>query len=73
VVKIRGVPFCEGCARKQEAYFTVGEITQELTDDRTKRAWHLLDERLAEALYRMRWEFNGRTREEERRMEIVKR
>lgn len=60
-VKIKGAPFCEGCAREQEAYFTVGEITQELTDNRTKRAWCLLDERLVETLYRMRWEFTGRT------------
>ncbi|MEJ7872292.1 MAG: hypothetical protein WKF67_08520, partial [Rubrobacteraceae bacterium] len=33
-VEIRGVPFCACCAREQEAYFTVGEITQELADDR---------------------------------------
>jgi hypothetical protein len=26
-VKIRGVPFCEACAREQEAYFTIGELT----------------------------------------------
>ncbi len=28
VVKIRGVPFCEPCAREQEAYFAIGEITE---------------------------------------------
>lgn len=27
VVKIGGVPFCEPCAREQEAYFTIGELT----------------------------------------------
>lgn len=73
VAEIQDVPFCKRCAREQEAYFTVGEITQELTEDRTKRAWYLLDERLVETLHRMRWEFTGRTGEEERRMEIVKR
>jgi hypothetical protein len=26
--KIRGVPFCEPCAREQEAYFTIGELTE---------------------------------------------
>ena len=26
-VKIRGVSFCEPCAREQEAYFTIGELT----------------------------------------------
>ncbi len=29
VAEIRGIPFCEGCAREQEAYFAVGELTQE--------------------------------------------
>jgi hypothetical protein len=28
VVKIGGVPFCEPCAREQEAYFAIGEITE---------------------------------------------
>ena len=27
-VKIRGVPFCVPCAREQEAYFTIGELTE---------------------------------------------
>jgi hypothetical protein len=27
-VKIRGVPFCEPCAREQETYFTIGELTE---------------------------------------------
>ncbi len=25
VTEIRGVPFCEQCARKQEAYFAIGQ------------------------------------------------
>ncbi len=28
-VRIGGVPFCEPCAREQEAYFAVGELTEE--------------------------------------------
>jgi hypothetical protein len=28
VVKIRGIPFCEACTREQEAYFTIGELTE---------------------------------------------
>jgi hypothetical protein len=28
VVKVRGIPFCEQCAREQEAYFTIGELTE---------------------------------------------
>lgn len=30
VVKLRGIPFCEWCACQQEAYFAIGEMTQEL-------------------------------------------
>jgi hypothetical protein len=29
VVEIRGIPFCEECAREQEAYFAIGELTRE--------------------------------------------
>jgi len=28
VVKVSGVPFCELCAREQEAYFAIGELTE---------------------------------------------
>jgi hypothetical protein len=28
VVKVSGVPFCEPCAREQETYFTIGELTE---------------------------------------------
>jgi hypothetical protein len=38
VVEIWGLPFCERCAREQEAYFAIGEMTQELTDDRANQA-----------------------------------
>jgi hypothetical protein len=30
VVEIRGIPFCEGCAREQEAYFAIGELTDDM-------------------------------------------
>ena len=29
VVEVRGIPFCEACAREQEAYFAIGDLTQE--------------------------------------------
>jgi hypothetical protein len=29
VMEIRGIPFCEACARQQEVYFAIGELTQE--------------------------------------------
>ena len=29
VVEMRGVGFCGPCAREQEAYFAIGELTQE--------------------------------------------
>jgi hypothetical protein len=28
VVKIRGIAFCEPCAREQEVYFAIGELTE---------------------------------------------
>ena len=28
MVKVRGILFCEPCAREQEAYFAIGEITE---------------------------------------------
>jgi hypothetical protein len=46
VVQIRGIPFCEACAREQEAYFAIGELTL---------GKHSLPSKpLAEALKRMR-------------------
>ena len=53
VVKIGGVPFCEPCAREQEAYFAVGELTE---DPRSPHD----DERLAGLLGRMRRTEPGR-------------
>ena len=53
-VEILGVAFCGSCAREQEAYFAIGELTQEETDGPRGRA-------LAEALKRMRRGGAGRT------------
>ena len=50
VVEIRGIPFCEACAREQEAYFAIGELTQE------EKAQGFGSKPLAEALERMRRE-----------------
>jgi hypothetical protein len=49
VVEVRGIPFCEACAREQEAYFAIGELTQE-------EAQGFGSKPLAEALERMRRE-----------------
>jgi hypothetical protein len=54
VVEIWGMPFCERCARQQEAYFAIGELTQEEGRD-------LRDELLVEMLGRMHWERTGYT------------
>ena len=51
-VELRGVPFCEGCAREQEAYFAVGELTQEAQDFRSG----FLGKTLGETLGAMRRE-----------------
>jgi hypothetical protein len=48
-VEIRGIPFCEACACEQEAYFAIGELTQEEAQDFRGKP-------LAEALERMRRE-----------------
>ena len=49
-VEIWGIPFCEACAREQEAYFAIGELTQE------EGAQGFGSKPLAEALERMRRE-----------------
>jgi hypothetical protein len=52
MVKVRGVPFCEPCAREQEAYFAIGELTHEEARD-------LHSKPLAEVLERKRREREG--------------
>jgi hypothetical protein len=61
-VEIEGIPFCERCARDQEAYFAVGELTQALASDRGchVQSFHR-DEQLAEILRRMRRDKADRT------------
>ena len=53
VAEIRGMPFCEGCAREQEAYFAIGELTQEPQLLRGEPLGNTLDEML-ERLRRQR-------------------
>ncbi len=60
MLEIWGVPFCEQCAREQEAYFAIGELTQGPAADREKQAWGLRDESLVEMLGQMRWQFARR-------------
>ncbi len=52
-IKIRGVAFCEACAREQEAYFAIGELAAQ------DEGQGLRGEQLAEALKRMRRERAG--------------
>ncbi|MBA2713616.1 MAG: hypothetical protein H0U55_08715 [Rubrobacteraceae bacterium] len=54
-VEILGVAFCGPCARQQEAYFAIGELTQQ------EEARDFRSESLAEALERMRRERAGST------------
>jgi hypothetical protein len=56
VVEMRGVAFCGPCAREQEAYFAIGELTQE--EDETQASSGKL---LVEALKRLRREREGGT------------
>jgi len=54
-VEIRGVPFCEACACEQEAYFAIGELTQEETRDlRSEPLSKALGKTLGEMLDGMR-------------------
>jgi hypothetical protein len=70
VVEIGGIPFCESCAREQEAYFEIGELTQPLANDRTEQARDFRPDEspfgpLLKALGRMRRELTGHTGEAE--------
>jgi hypothetical protein len=51
VVEIQGIPFCEACAREQEAYFAIGELTWEETQGFRSE---LLSKTLGEPLDRLR-------------------
>ena len=51
VVEILGIPFCEACAREQEVYFAIGELTQE--QKRNLRIEPLIRKSLAETLGEM--------------------
>jgi hypothetical protein len=48
VVEIRGIRFCAACAREQEAYFAIGELTQETHGLRSEPLGKTLGERLDE-------------------------
>jgi hypothetical protein len=54
VVEMLGVAFCGPCAREQEAYFAIGELTQE--EDETQGSGGTL---LVEGLKRLRRERAG--------------
>jgi hypothetical protein len=55
VVEIRGVALCEPCAREQEAYFAIGELSQDETQGDSG------GKLLVEALKRLRRERAGGT------------
>jgi hypothetical protein len=55
VVEIRGIPFCEACAREQEAYFAIGELTRKETQGlRSEPLSKTLGKTLGETLDRLR-------------------
>ena len=56
-VEILGVVFCGPCARQQEAYFAIGELTQQEEDE----AQGFRSKPLAEALEMMRRDRTGST------------
>lgn len=72
-VEVQGVPFCELCAREQEIYFEIGELTQEQMYGRAKQDRGYRDRLLAVALNRVKRLIGGRTGRAETRPEAVKR
>ena len=55
VVEIQSIPFCGACAREQEVYFAIGELTQEQTRDlRSEPLSKSLGKTLSEMLDKMR-------------------
>ncbi|MGI8911473.1 MAG: hypothetical protein ACR2JR_13125 [Rubrobacteraceae bacterium] len=62
VEEILGVPFCEHCAREQEAYFAIGELTQaqKLVAEGERGPLNFAAEPLVETLGRMQQQFIGR-------------
>jgi hypothetical protein len=48
VVQIRGIPFCEACAREQEAYFVIGELTRGKHSLRSKPLAEVLERKRRE-------------------------
>jgi hypothetical protein len=59
MVKVRGIPFCEPCAREQEAYFAIGELTEAPEGLREKPLVELLD-RMRHTIGRRRVHANER-------------
>jgi hypothetical protein len=54
-VEIQSIPFCGACAREQEVYFAIGELTQEETRDlRHEPLSKSLGKTLSEMLDKMR-------------------
>jgi hypothetical protein len=72
-VEVRGVLFCERCAREQEVYFAIGELTQEQTNGRAEQDQGFRDRLLVAALDRVRRRISGRAARAEKRPEAVKR
>jgi hypothetical protein len=66
VVEMRGVAFCGPCAREQEAYSAIGELTRE--EDETRGS---AGQPLVEALGRLRRERAGGARKSSQRGRIV--
>ncbi len=53
VVKIHGMPFCGPCARDQEAYFAMGELTQEARGERRRAPQEESNRTLQEAMWQL--------------------
>ncbi len=72
VAKVRGIPFCEPCAREQEAYFAVGEFAEALVAGWARQAEGLSNRPLVEALDLMHRELAERVAEAGRWLKTIK-
>ena len=62
VVEIRGIPLCEGCAREQEVYFAIGELTQGKQDLRSGVLGKTLGETLGGVWQQRRYDLGAARR-----------
>jgi hypothetical protein len=72
-VRVRGIPFCERCARELDSYAAIGDLAQAqvMISGWTREARRLRNDPLVEALEQIQKEFAGRFAEAGRRLRVA--